>query len=85
MKSKPLPYGHASSGKRAVDDMEKIVTAIGASSFGHMEEFDKGEVINPIQMARAGGVDPRQRQGLRRDLAQAQSLDIAHAGVAGRA
>jgi hypothetical protein len=40
-----LPYENATSGKTAVDDMQKIMRAFGASSFGCMEDFDRGEVI----------------------------------------
>lgn len=40
-----LPYENATSGKAAVHDMQKILQTFGASSFGHMEDFDKGEVL----------------------------------------
>lgn len=40
-----LPYENATSGKAAIDDMQKILRAFGASSFGCMEDFDKGEVL----------------------------------------
>src|SRR5215472_18297571 len=40
-----LPYENASSGRRAVAEMEKTLRAFGASSFGCFEDFDKGEVI----------------------------------------
>jgi hypothetical protein len=40
-----LPYENATSGKTAIDDMQKILRTFGASSFGCMEDFDKGEVI----------------------------------------
>jgi hypothetical protein len=40
-----LPYENATSGKGAVDDMQKLLRGFGASSFGVMEEFDKGEVV----------------------------------------
>ena len=42
---KALPYEHATSGKRAVHEMQKTLEAIGASAFGYMEDFDKAEVI----------------------------------------
>lgn len=45
MKPAPLPYESARSGKAAVNDMQKILQGFGASSFGCMEDFDKGEVI----------------------------------------
>lgn len=44
-----LPYENATSGKAAVDDMQKILRAFGASSFGVMEDFDRGEVIVQFQ------------------------------------
>lgn len=40
-----LPYENATSGKAAVDDMQKLLRGFGASSFGCMEDFDKGEVL----------------------------------------
>jgi hypothetical protein len=41
---KSLPYANATSGKRAIHDMERTLKAFGATSFGVMEDFDKGEV-----------------------------------------
>ena len=41
----PLPYENATSGKAAVNDMEKILRAFGAQSFGVMADFEKGEVL----------------------------------------
>jgi hypothetical protein len=38
----PLPYEGATSGKAAVEDMQKILRNFGASSFGCMEDFDAG-------------------------------------------
>lgn len=40
-----LPYENATSGKSAVDEMQKLLRAFGASSFGVMEDFEAGEVI----------------------------------------
>jgi hypothetical protein len=40
-----LPYENATSGKTAVDEMQKILRGFGASSFGVMEEFAEGEVV----------------------------------------
>jgi hypothetical protein len=40
-----LPYENATTGKNAVAEMEKILRAFGASSFGCMEDFDRGDVI----------------------------------------
>jgi hypothetical protein len=41
----PLPYENATTGKTAINEMQKILQGFGASSFGVMEEFDRGEVI----------------------------------------
>lgn len=41
----PLPYENATSGRTALEDMQKILRGFGASSFGVMEDFDRGEVI----------------------------------------
>lgn len=41
----PLPYENATTGKRAIEEMRRILQTFGASSFGHMDDFDKGEVI----------------------------------------
>lgn len=40
-----LPYENATSGKTALTDMQKILQAFGAASFGCMENFADGEVI----------------------------------------
>jgi hypothetical protein len=40
-----LPYENATSGKAAIDEMQKILRAFGAASFGCMEDFEKGEVM----------------------------------------
>lgn len=40
----PLPYEKAKTGKAAVEEMHKILRAFGAESFGHLENFQKGEV-----------------------------------------
>lgn len=40
-----LPYENATSGKNAIEDMQKILRGFGTSSFGCMENFDVGEVI----------------------------------------
>jgi hypothetical protein len=41
----PLPYENATSGKKAIAEMEKILRAFGASSFGNMEDFDRSDLI----------------------------------------
>jgi hypothetical protein len=40
-----LPYENATSGKAAVQEMQKLLRGFGAKSFGLMEDFDKGEVV----------------------------------------
>lgn len=40
-----LPYENATSGKAALDDMQKILREFGATSFGCMEKFEAGEVL----------------------------------------
>lgn len=40
-----LPYENATSGKNAIEEMQKVLRGFGASSFGCMEDFEKGEVI----------------------------------------
>ena len=41
----PLPYENATSGKAAVEEMRKLLIGFGATSFGVMEDFEKGEAI----------------------------------------
>lgn len=40
-----LPYEGATSGERAVQDMQKILRAFGCSKFGHMLDYDAGELL----------------------------------------
>lgn len=40
-----LPYENATSGRAAIDDMQKILRRFGAQSFGCMEDMEHGEVI----------------------------------------
>lgn len=40
-----LPYENATSGKRAVDDMQKILIAFGCNKFGHMLDIAAGELL----------------------------------------
>jgi hypothetical protein len=40
-----LPYESATSGKKAIDDMQKILQAFGCSSFGHMMDFENGTLL----------------------------------------
>lgn len=45
LKPVPLPYENASSGRDALRQMQKLVQTFGASSFGCLEDFEKGEVL----------------------------------------
>lgn len=40
-----LPYENASSGKRAVEEIHKILRAFGASAVGVMENYAAGEIV----------------------------------------
>jgi len=40
-----LPYENSTSGERAVNDMQKILRQFGCGKFGHMMDFDKGELL----------------------------------------
>jgi hypothetical protein len=40
-----LPYENTTSGERAVTDMQKILRGFGCSKFGHMLDFDAGELL----------------------------------------
>jgi hypothetical protein len=40
-----LPYENATSGERAVQDMQKLLRGFGCSRFGHMLDYDKGELL----------------------------------------
>lgn len=40
-----LPYESATSGDRAVQDMQKVLRSFGCGKFGHMMDFDKGELL----------------------------------------
>jgi hypothetical protein len=42
---KPLPYEGATTGKKALAEMEKTLRVFGATSFGAMENFDTEELI----------------------------------------
>lgn len=44
-KLKSLPYEHATSGKEAIAELEKILSAFGCSQFGTMQDVAKGETI----------------------------------------
>jgi hypothetical protein len=40
-----LPYENTTSGERAAQDMQKVLQHFGCSSFGHMMDWDAGELI----------------------------------------
>ena len=40
-----LPYENSTSGDRAVNDMQKILASFGCASFGHMMDFENGELL----------------------------------------
>lgn len=40
-----LPYENATSGERAVQDMQKILQGFGCSSFGQMMDYETGEFL----------------------------------------
>lgn len=40
-----LPYENTTSGERAVQDMQKILRGFGCSKFGHMLDYDAGELL----------------------------------------
>lgn len=41
----PLPYENATSGERAINDMQKILQQFGCQSFGQMMDFERGELL----------------------------------------
>lgn len=40
-----LPYENATSGEKAVQDMQKLLRSFGCGSFGQMMDYDKGELM----------------------------------------
>lgn len=40
-----LPYADAQSGERALIEVQKILAAFGCQSFGHMLNYEKGELV----------------------------------------
>lgn len=40
-----LPYENATSGKKAIDDMQKMLQEFGCGSFGQMMNFETGELL----------------------------------------
>jgi translation initiation factor 1 (eIF-1/SUI1) len=41
----PLPYENATSGKRAIDDIQKILRSFGCSKFATGSDFETGEIF----------------------------------------
>lgn len=41
----PLPYQNATSGSKAMEDVQKILQRFGVQNFGHMQNFEKGELV----------------------------------------
>lgn len=41
----PLPYQNATSGANAMNEVQKILQRFGVQNFGHMQNFEKGELI----------------------------------------
>lgn len=40
-----LPYESSTSGERAINDIQKILRSFGCGKFGHMMDYDKGELL----------------------------------------
>lgn len=40
-----LPYENCSSGERAINDIQKTLRKFGCGRFGHMLDFDEGELL----------------------------------------
>lgn len=40
-----LPYENSTSGQNAVSDMQKVLQRFGCSSFGHMMDYEHGELL----------------------------------------
>lgn len=40
-----LPYENSSSGQKAIGEIEKVLRRFGCSSFGHMMNFERGELL----------------------------------------
>lgn len=40
-----LPYANATSGRRALEDIQKTLAAFGCARFGHMTDAERGEVL----------------------------------------
>jgi hypothetical protein len=40
-----LPYQDATTGAKAMDEVQRILQRFGVQNFGHMQDFEKGELI----------------------------------------
>lgn len=40
-----LPYANATSGKNALNDIQRVLKGFGAQSFGAMEDFETGDLV----------------------------------------
>lgn len=40
-----LPYENSTSGQNAINDMQKVLQRFGCSSFGHMMDYEHGELL----------------------------------------
>jgi hypothetical protein len=40
-----LPYENSTSGQNAINDMQKVLQRFGCSSFGHMMDYERGELL----------------------------------------
>ncbi len=40
-----IPYENATSGERAVNDMQKVLRGFGCTSFGQMMDYEAGELL----------------------------------------
>jgi hypothetical protein len=40
-----LPYQNATTGSNAMNEVQKILQRFGVQNFGHMQDFEKGELI----------------------------------------
>lgn len=41
----PLPYENSRAGQNAMVEIQKLMQRFGCSNFGHMNDFEKGELI----------------------------------------
>ena len=44
-----LPYESATSGQNAITDIQKVLQRFGCSSFGHMMDYERGELLVQFQ------------------------------------